>query len=128
MIQETLVLIKPDGIRRRMIGQIIGAIEILGLSILHLQQKKISSYEAESLYKEHKGKWHFTRNIKHVISGPVVIIHVNGEDAVVRCREMVTRIRESNQDVIKLPRNIVHATSDCKKSIQELESVGIVFD
>ena len=57
MTQNTLVLIKPDGVRRRMIGQIIGAVESRGLSILHLQQKNLSISEATSLYKEHKGKW-----------------------------------------------------------------------
>lgn len=124
MIQDTLVLIKPDGVRRRMIGQIVGAIESLSFAILHLQQKNLSTAEAESLYKEHKGKWHFTRNIKHVTSGPIVIIHIQGEEAILRCRQMVDGIREAYQDIIKLPRNIVHSTSDPSKVTEELESVG----
>ena len=105
MTQNTLVLIKPDGVRRRMIGQIIGAIESRGLLILHLQQKNLCISEATSLYKEHKGKWHFVRNIKHVTSGPVVIIHVRGDDALDRCRSVVKEIREAHKDVIKLPKN-----------------------
>ena len=124
MTQNTLVLIKPDGVRRRMIGQIIGAIESRGLSILYLQQKILSTSEATSLYEEHKGKWHFTRNIKHVTSGPVVVIHVRGDDAIARCRSIVKEIREAHKDVIKLPKNIVHATSDPGKVQDELESVS----
>ena len=124
MTQNTLVLIKPDGVRRRMIGQIIGAIESRGLSILYLQQKNLSTSEATSLYKEHKGKWHFSRNIKHITSGPVVVIHISGNDALARCRSVVKEIREAHKDVIKLPKNIVHATSDPEKVQDELESVG----
>lgn len=124
MTQDTLILIKPDGVRRRMIGQIIGAIESRGLSILHLQQKNLSISEATSLYKEHKGKWHFTRNIKHITSGLVVVMHVRGDDALARCRSIVKEIREAHKDVIKLPKNIVHSTSDLEKSQEELESVG----
>ncbi len=124
MTQNTLVMIKPDGVRRRMIGQIIGAIESRGLSILYLQQKNLSISEATALYSEHKGKWHFTRNIKHVTSGPVVVIHVRGDDAIGRCRSIVKEIREAHKDVIKLPKNIVHSTDEPEKSCEELESVG----
>ena len=124
MNQNTLVLIKPDGVRRRMIGQIVGAIESRSLSILHLQQRTLSTAEAELLYLEHKGKWHFARNIKHVISGPVVVIHVCGEEALSRCRQLVESIREAHKDVIKLPKNIAHATSDLDKAENELGAVG----
>ncbi len=124
MNQNTLVLIKPDGVRRRMIGQIVGAIESRGLAILHLQQRTLSTKETELLYQEHKGKWHFARNIKHVISGPVVIIHVRGDDALAQCRSIVKEVREAHQDVIKLPKNIVHSTSELDKVEMELGAVG----
>lgn len=127
MTQNTLVLIKPDGVRRRMIGQIVGAIESLGLSILYLQQKILSIAEAELLYQEHKGKWHFARNIKHITSGPVVVINIRGEEALARCRQMAEGFREAHQDVIKLPKNIVHATSEPDKITQELESLGCLL-
>lgn len=124
MTQDTLVLIKPDGVRRRMVGQIVGAIESLGLTIKQLVQKTLSTSQASSLYREHQGKWHFARNIKHVTSGPVVVIHIHGHEAISKCRTVVEGIREAHQDVIKLPRNIVHATSDPEKAGEELESVG----
>jgi nucleoside-diphosphate kinase len=124
MTQSALVLIKPDGVRRKMVGQIVGAIESLGFSIVHLEQKRLSINEATSLYEEHKGKWHFARNIKHITSGPVVVMHIRGEDAIARCRQMVTGIRDAHKEVIKLPKNIVHSTSDPERSEKELESVG----
>jgi len=123
MDQRTLVLIKPDGVNRRMVGQIITAIESRGLSIKHLALTKLSTAQAESLYCEHKGKWHFSRNIKHITSGPVVIIQVDGNDAINRCRSLIESHREANKDVINLPRNLVHATSDESKADHELASL-----
>lgn len=126
MTQSTLVLIKPDCVRRRMLGQIISTIEGLGLSIQSLEQKKLSLHEAESLYKEHKGKWHFPRNIRHIMSGPVVALHIEGDDAVARCRDFVERFRKAHEDIIQLPRNLVHATSDPEKANDELKAVGFL--
>lgn len=125
MKQNTLVLIKPDGVRRKMVGQILTAIESRGLDILHLQQKRLTETQATDLYKEHKGKWHFSRNIKHIISGPVITIEVQGDSAVTRCRHIVEQIREANRDVIQLPKNLVHATSEPDKAHEELLSVGL---
>lgn len=123
MNQDTLVLIKPDGIRRRMIGQIITAIESRGLAIQHLELAKLSTKQAENLYSEHKGKWHFSRNIKHITSGPVIVIKVNGTDAVRQCRSLIESYREANKDIIDLPRNLIHATDNASKTSNELAAV-----
>lgn len=124
--QETLVLVKPDAVRRRMIGQIVTAVENLGLSILHLNQKVLNESEAASLYKEHKGKWHFNRNIKHVINGPSVIMHVEGSGAIKKCRDFVETYREVHRDLIKLPANLVHATSESGNAFEELAALGCI--
>lgn len=126
MIQDTLVLIKPDGVCRKMMGQIIAAIESLGVTIKHLQLITLTTKQAEQLYSEHKGKWHFPRNIKHITSGPVVIIHGSGDDALSKCRTMVENFRIANKDVIKLPRNLVHATAKIEDINKELEAVGCI--
>ncbi len=123
MNQDTLVLIKPDGVRRRMIGQIITAIESRGLAIQHLELIKLNTEQAENLYSEHKGKWHFSRNIKHITSGLVVVIKVHGNDAVNRCRSVIESYREANEDIINLPRNLVHATAEPSKAEDELNAV-----
>ncbi len=117
-------MIKPDCVRRRMVGVIITSIESIGLEIINMQQKILTEQEASNLYKEHEGKWHFKRNIKHVTSGPIVIIEVAGEDAVEKCRGFVDCFREAHQDVIQLPKNLIHATSDVSRVYGELEAVG----
>ncbi len=124
MTQDTLVLIKPDAFRRRMAGQIITSVENLGLTIKTLIHKTLTEEEARELYAEHNGKWHFPRNIRHITSGPCVVIHVNGDDSVTRCRQMVETFRDSYKDVIRLPANLVHATSDFDRTNYELEAVG----
>ncbi len=126
MAENTLVLIKPDGVQRKLAGSVITSIESQGLSIKDLQLRTISEDEAVSLYSEHKGKWHFNRNIQHITSGPAIIIRVEGKDAINRCRQIVESFREAHKDVIKLPKNLVHATSSSKRVSEELESVGLL--
>lgn len=123
MTQKTLVLIKPDGVHRRMTGQVITAIETLGLEIQRLELKRLNVVEAEALYAEHKGKWHFKRNIKHILSGPCVAIKVSGKNALELCRTMVKSCRQANEDVIKLPANLIHASSNKDNVLKELMSL-----
>lgn len=128
MNQATLVMIKPDCIRRKMAGQVITSIESHGLSITGLHQKTLTKKEANELYKEHKGKWHFHRNIRHITSGPVIVIKVEGDDVVQICRQIVENYRHAHQDVVQLPKNLVHATADPEKTLEELEAVGCCCD
>jgi nucleoside-diphosphate kinase len=124
-MEKTLVMIKPDCVERHMSGSVILAIESIGLEISQLQMKQLSRKEACSLYAEHKGKWHFERNINHVTSGPVILIEVEGPNAVPRCREIVETYRRSHKDLIELPRNLVHATTEATKADEELLAVGL---
>lgn len=124
-MQKTLVLIKPDCVQRHMVGSIVLAIESIGLEISQLQMKTLSREEACSLYAEHKGKWHFERNIRHVTSGPAIIIEVEGNGAVCRCREIVETFRRCHKDLVELPRNLVHATSEPDRVEEELLAVGL---
>lgn len=124
-MDKTFVLIKPDCVKKHMTGIIITAIENTGLNITKMSQKVLTEIEAQNLYKEHRGKWHFNRNIKHIISGPVVIMEIVGEQALERCRKFVEDFRRAHEDVISLPKNLVHATSDPSRVCEELAAVGL---
>lgn len=126
-MEKTLVMIKPDCVERRMIGSVVLAIETRGLHISQMHMKKLSREEACQLYAEHKGKWHFDRNIRHVTSGPVVIMEVMGHNVGRRCRDIVEQFRDSHKDVIELPKNLVHATSEAEKAEEELSAVGLTI-
>lgn len=123
-MEKTLVMLKPDCIRRGLIGTFLTTLETNGLRISKLLQKKLSREEASELYKEHQGKYYFERNIRHVTSGNVVLLEIHGEDSVRRCRQIAESFRNNHKDVIRLPQNLVHATSSLEKAEEELRAVG----
>jgi nucleoside-diphosphate kinase len=124
--EKTLVMVKPDGIDRKIVGSILTGIECLGLTLELVEMKNLNRQEACDLYHEHAGKWHFERNIDHITSGPVLLIKVTGRKAVEKCRELVENFRKANREMIKLPKNLVHATDHIGKADQELSAVGMV--
>lgn len=84
MSERTLVLVKPDGVRRGLIGEVIGRIERKGLSITRMELRTISTDLAEQHYAEHAGKAFFSDLVAFITSGPIVAMVVEGADAV-RC-------------------------------------------
>ena len=126
-MNRTLVMIKPDCIERRMAGNVIGAIESQALDIIQMEQIHLTHEQANKLYKEHIGQYYFDRNIKHVTSGPVIIMEVEGSQALTKCRELVTTFRDAHRDtgIVRNPRNLLHSTSDPSKVDEELTAVGL---
>lgn len=88
MTERTLVLIKPDGVERRMIGEIIGRIERKGLSISALELKHVDDELARAHYAEHDGKPFFDSLLEFITSGPVVAAILEGPRAVSAFRQL----------------------------------------
>ena len=88
MTERTLVLIKPDGVERRMIGEIIGRIERKGLSIAALELKHVDDALARAHYAEHDGKPFFDSLLAFITSGPVVAAILEGPRAVAAFRQL----------------------------------------
>lgn len=86
--ERTLVLIKPDGVQRRVIGEIIGRIERKGLSIAALELKNVSDVLARAHYAEHEGKGFFGSLLEFITSGPVVAAVVEGPRAIAAFRQL----------------------------------------
>ena len=78
MTERTLVLIKPDGVKRRLVGEILGRIERKGLTIAALELKDVSDDLARRHYAEHEGKPFFGSLLEFITSGPVVAAIVEG--------------------------------------------------
>jgi nucleoside-diphosphate kinase len=89
MIETTLSIIKPDGTKRNLIGRIIGHFEEAGLEIAACKMKALSRHEAESFYAEHKGRPFFEELVGFMISAPVVIMVLRGENAIQRNRDIM---------------------------------------
>lgn len=88
-MQRTLILIKPDGVRRRLIGEIIGRIERRNLRIAAMKMLTPSRELAEQHYAAHRGKDFFEPTVEFITSGPVVAMVVEGQNAVSLMRNMI---------------------------------------
>ncbi|ORB26232.1 nucleoside-diphosphate kinase [Mycolicibacterium parafortuitum] len=88
MTERTLVLIKPDGVQRRLIGEIISRIEAKGLAIAALELKNVSDETARAHYAEHEGKPFFPSLLEFITSGPVVAAVLEGPRAIAAFRQL----------------------------------------
>jgi len=131
--QRTLLIIKPDGVRRGLIGEVLRRIEAKGLRIVNLRMIKLKRECAEKLYDVHRNKEFFKPLIDFMTSGPVVVAIVEGEEAI-----SVLRILAGPTDGRKAPpgtirgdfslsnrENIVHTADSEERAKYE---ISIVFD
>ena len=88
MTERTLVLIKPDGVQRRLVGEIISRIEAKGLTVAALELKTVSDDLARAHYAEHEGKPFFPSLLEFITSGPVVAAILEGPRAVAAFRQL----------------------------------------
>lgn len=86
--ERTLVLIKPDGVGRRLVGEIISRIERKGLTIAALELKSVDEALARRHYAEHEAKPFFGSLLEFITSGPVVAVVVEGTRAVEAFRQI----------------------------------------
>jgi nucleoside-diphosphate kinase len=131
-LEQTLVLVKGDGVRRRMIGEIIRRIEAKGLDIETLQLMDVSHDLAEEHYAEHREKPFFEELVEFITSTPVVAMRVQGEGAIKVMRNLMgaTNPAEAAPGTIRgdlalsLPDNLVHGSDSPESAEREL---GLFF-
>ncbi len=88
MTERTLVLVKPDGVSRGLVGEVISRIERKGLSLVALELRTVARSLAEQHYAEHDGKSFFSSLLEFITSGPVVAIVVEGPRAIAGFRQL----------------------------------------
>ena len=89
MSERTLVLVKPDGVRRGLIGEIVGRLERKGLTIVALELRTLSRETASQHYGEHEGKPFFGELVDFITGGPLVAIVAEGHRAVEAVRALM---------------------------------------
>ncbi len=89
MTDKTLILIKPDGVKKRHIGDIISRFEERGFNILHIRMLTMNSDQASNFYSIHKEKPFFSELIDYITSGPIVQVVLEGNSAIEVVRQMV---------------------------------------
>lgn len=88
MTERTLVLIKPDGVERKVVGEVLARIERKGLSIVALDLRTVDRETAEQHYAEHDGKPFFESLLEFITSGPLVAAVVEGPRAIAAWRQL----------------------------------------
>jgi nucleoside-diphosphate kinase len=89
MEERTVVLIKPDGVRRNLIGKILTRLEEEGMKIVALKMIRLSPETAKKFYEVHKERPFFSSLCEYMTSGPIVSLVVEGENAIERVRTIM---------------------------------------
>jgi nucleoside-diphosphate kinase len=128
MLETTLVIIKPNGVRGGLIGEIVGRYEKARLAVAGMRLRGIARLEAEGFYAEHKGKGFFAELVGFMSSGPAVILALNGENAVEAVRQMngATNPKNALPGTIRhdfapsTGENVVHASDSPQSAAREV--------
>ena len=128
MVEKSMVLIKPDGVEREIIGNIISVYEDNALKVENLKLMKATREIAEKHYSQHKDKPFFEELIAFITRGPFVAMILEGEDAVSRIRAIngATNPDEAAEGTIRhrygrsKTENIVHASDSVEKAKEEI--------
>ncbi|MGP4057685.1 nucleoside-diphosphate kinase [Mycobacterium sp. 4D054] len=130
MTERTLVLIKPDGVQRRLIGEVISRVEAKGLSIAALELKNVSDDLARAHYAEHEGKPFFGSLLEFITSGPVVAAVLEGPRAIAAFRQLAggtDPVEKATPGTIRgdlgleTQYNLVHGSDSPESAAREIE-------
>ena len=127
-LQRTLVLIKPDGVQRSLIGEIIKRFEDRGLQLIAMELRIVSKEFAEEHYTAHKGKKFYNGLIKYITSSPIIAMVWEGSNAVDAIRQTMgsTNPIEAAPGTIRhdlaiiTSRNLVHASDSLETAKKEI--------
>lgn len=128
MVERTLIIIKPDGMYRRLVGEIIGRFEKKGFKIAAAKLMQITPQLAKKLYAVHKGKNFFNRLVKYISSAPVFVMVLEGEKIIEITRKMMgaTFGYDALPGTIRgdfgtsQVRNLVHGSDSAKSAQKEI--------
>jgi len=132
-MEKTLSIIKPDGVARGLIGEVIKRLENNGLKLIAMKMLKMTKEQAESFYAVHKERPFFQSLTYFMTSGPVVVMVLEGEDAIARYRDIMgaTDYREAAHGTIRkdfatdIEKNIVHGSDSPETAAFE---IGFFFN
>jgi nucleoside-diphosphate kinase len=128
VIERTLVLVKPDGVQRQLVGRILARYEERGLKIVGLKLVKVDRDLAERHYAVHRGKPFFEGLVEFITSAPLVALALEGPDAIAFVRSMngATRPTEAvpgsirGDFAVEMGQNLVHASDSAETAVTEL--------
>jgi len=127
-MERTLILIKPDGVQRGLMGEVIGRFERRGLKLAGMKFIQMSRDLAERHYAVHKGRPFYADLVNYITSGPVVAMAWEGKDAIKAARNTIgaTNPAEANAGTIRgdmgmeIGRNLVHGSDSPENGVKEV--------
>ena len=128
MTEQTLVLVKPDGVQRQLVGRILARYEDRGLKVVALKLVRIDRQQAEAHYAVHRGKPFFDGLVEFIVSGPLVAAVLEGPEAIsiVRTINGATRPEQAAPGTIRgdfaleTGHNLVHASDAPETAAAEI--------
>ena len=129
---NTLGIVKPDAVRRKLVGRIVERIERAGLILRGMRVLKLSREQAEQFYAVHEGKPFFKSLVEYMTSGPIVVMVIGGHGSIERWRELMgaTDPAKAKYNTIRrefgtsIEKNVVHGSDSPETARRE---VGFFF-
>lgn len=127
-METTFSIIKPDAVKRNLIGQIVSRFESQGLNVVASKMLQLSYAQAEGFYAEHKGREFYEPLIEYMISGPLIVQVLAGENAIARNREIMGVTNPDLQAVgtirkdfaLSMRENSVHGSDSAESAAREI--------
>ena len=131
-MERTFAMVKPDGVQRGLVGEVVRRYEARGLKVVGLKLMQVPKSLAEAHYAEHQGKKFYDGLVKYITSGPVVALVVEGKDAI----KVVRTVNGATNPVDAVPgtirgdyaldigRNVVHGSDSPESAARE---IGLYF-
>lgn len=128
MIQQTLSIIKPDATRRNLIGKILAHLEENGLTIKALKKVQLTREQAKGFYAEHQGREYFEPLVEFMLSAPIVVAVLEGENVISHYRALMgatnpeTREKGTIRDLyaLSMRENSVHGSDSEEAAKREI--------
>ena len=127
-MEQTFLMIKPDGVRRRLVGEIIRRFEAKGFTLSALKMVTPTREQAEAHYEVHRGKTFFEGVVDFISSGPVITMIWEGDDAVALARKLIgaTKPTDSLPGTIRgdfantTAKNLIHGSDSVENAQTEI--------
>jgi len=128
-MDTTLIIVKPDGVQRGLVGRIVARFEEKGLQISGLKMMRISNQLAATHYEPHKEKKFYPGLVRFMTSSPVVVLALRGINAIAICRKMMGATFGSNAEPgtirgdfgVSNSFNLVHGSDSAESAARELK-------
>ncbi|QAB14849.1 nucleoside-diphosphate kinase [Hydrogenovibrio thermophilus] len=128
MLERTFSIIKPDAVKRNLIGEILSRLEQNGLKVVASKMVFLTRGEAEGFYAEHEGKPFYETLVNNMTAGPIIVQVLEGEDAIAKNRQVMGTTDPEKADAgtirkdfaVSMQQNSVHGSDSPASAAREI--------